>query len=164
MYTTLDGKRAQIRFSNGQTRAADAPPVEFDDLAWFAQWSPDGTRVVVGEKLSAGIWNANDGRPLSPPLRHNGKNLVHCAFSPDGNLLATAAEDQTVRLWDGHTGRAINPPLLHSHVPLAISFSSDGARLATASIDRKSTRLNSSHLGISYAVFCLKKKSTHNKL
>src|SRR5262245_64633985 len=41
--------------------------------------------------------------------------------------------------------------------------------------DRKSTRLNSSHLGISYAVFCLKKKkkktitvsiehtATHNK-
>src|SRR5437899_8654275 len=26
------------------------------------------------------------------------------------------------------------------------------------SVDRKSTRLNSSHLGISYAVFCLKKK------
>src|SRR5258705_3488084 len=30
--------------------------------------------------------------------------------------------------------------------------------LAVADIDRKSTRLNSSHLGISYAVFCLKKK------
>src|SRR5258705_7277977 len=29
----------------------------------------------------------------------------------------------------------------------------------TRSRDRKSTRLNSSHLGISYAVFCLKKKS-----
>src|SRR5258705_6636204 len=28
-----------------------------------------------------------------------------------------------------------------------------------ATIDRKSTRLNSSHLGISYAVFCLKKKN-----
>src|SRR5258705_4817923 len=27
-------------------------------------------------------------------------------------------------------------------------------------LDRKSTRLNSSHLGISYAVFCLKKKNT----
>src|ERR1035438_7252704 len=27
-----------------------------------------------------------------------------------------------------------------------------------ATVDRKSTRLNSSHLGISYAVFCLKKK------
>src|SRR5947199_4960555 len=29
--------------------------------------------------------------------------------------------------------------------------------------DRKSTRLNSSHLGISYAVFCLKKKKYINK-
>src|SRR3989454_7000090 len=29
-----------------------------------------------------------------------------------------------------------------------------------ADIDRKSTRLNSSHLVISYAVFCLKKKTT----
>src|SRR3712207_7388826 len=28
--------------------------------------------------------------------------------------------------------------------------------------DRKSTRLNSSHANISYAVFCLKKKSTNN--
>src|SRR5205814_8349445 len=28
--------------------------------------------------------------------------------------------------------------------------------------DRKSTRLNSSHLGISYAVFCLKKKNKNN--
>src|SRR5437899_7362529 len=29
----------------------------------------------------------------------------------------------------------------------------------TVPVDRKSTRLNSSHLGISYAVFCLKKKN-----
>src|SRR5947199_6000368 len=29
-------------------------------------------------------------------------------------------------------------------------------------LDRKSTRLNSSHLGISYAVFCLKKKKQRN--
>src|SRR5947199_2895409 len=29
--------------------------------------------------------------------------------------------------------------------------------------DRKSTRLNSSHLGISYAVFCLKKKNKSRK-
>src|SRR5258705_6175147 len=29
---------------------------------------------------------------------------------------------------------------------------------STTVLDRKSTRLNSSHLGISYAVFCLKKK------
>src|SRR5258705_10824334 len=31
--------------------------------------------------------------------------------------------------------------------------------VARGARDRKSTRLNSSHLGISYAVFCLKKKN-----
>src|SRR5699024_11233735 len=30
-------------------------------------------------------------------------------------------------------------------------------------IDRKSTRLNSSHVSISYAVFCLKKKKKHTE-
>src|SRR5690349_22535831 len=30
--------------------------------------------------------------------------------------------------------------------------------------DRKSTRLNSSHVEISYAVFCLKKKTKHMKM
>src|SRR5436305_2777753 len=34
-------------------------------------------------------------------------------------------------------------------------------RLAMRREDRKSTRLNSSHVRISYAVFCLKKKKAH---
>src|SRR5437870_7904424 len=33
-----------------------------------------------------------------------------------------------------------------------------GSRPRTSATDRKSTRLNSSHVAISYAVFCLKKK------
>src|SRR3712207_7490768 len=35
------------------------------------------------------------------------------------------------------------------------------AVLEAQRLDRKSTRLNSSHANISYAVFCLKKKSRH---
>src|SRR5471030_3396443 len=35
----------------------------------------------------------------------------------------------------------------------------DARKKIEASRDRKSTRLNSSHLGISYAVFCLKKNN-----
>src|SRR5262245_62245601 len=37
-------------------------------------------------------------------------------------------------------------------------FDRKAAGVLVLSLDRKSTRLNSSHLGISYAVFCLKKK------
>src|SRR5437868_7396948 len=36
-----------------------------------------------------------------------------------------------------------------------------GGKTFVISADRKSTRLNSSHVSISYAVFCLKKKNRH---
>src|ERR1039457_6113079 len=41
---------------------------------------------------------------------------------------------------------------------LCCSRRSSGSEHAFSNVDRKSTRLNSSHLVISYAVFCLKKK------
>src|SRR5262245_62887879 len=44
--------------------------------------------------------------------------------------------------------------------PRPVPRSADGC---SAVPDRKSTRLNSSHLGISYAVFCLKKKTKNKK-
>src|SRR5258705_5442242 len=49
--------------------------------------------------------------------------------------------------------------LFNSMRSRAICLSSAGVvEILSTTSDRKSTRLNSSHLGISYAVFCLKKK------
>src|SRR5206468_11047229 len=48
-------------------------------------------------------------------------------------------------------------PLLHSGLVLGLALSV----LFRRSSDRKSTRLNSSHDQISYAVFCLKKKTSN---
>src|SRR3712207_7993758 len=44
--------------------------------------------------------------------------------------------------------------------PLCLCFFFCCASACEAFSDRKSTRLNSSHANISYAVFCLKKKTT----
>src|SRR5690349_22726323 len=46
--------------------------------------------------------------------------------------------------------------------PDSARCTTDSARCTTDS-DRKSTRLNSSHVEISYAVFCLKKKKKKNE-
>src|SRR5690349_23364594 len=47
---------------------------------------------------------------------------------------------------------------LHSALEQAIAEQPDLLLILSGSSDRKSTRLNSSHVEISYAVFCLKKK------
>src|SRR5205814_8472432 len=48
-------------------------------------------------------------------------------------------------------------------LPQQIAWAVAAAEDKKAGEDRKSTRLNSSHLGISYAVFCLKKKKKTKK-
>src|SRR2546426_12840377 len=50
------------------------------------------------------------------------------------------------------------PSLAPSQKIVGASRNPRGVRRTSCAPDRKSTRLNSSHLVISYAVFCLKKK------
>src|SRR5690625_1553894 len=56
------------------------------------------------------------------------------------------------------------PRALQKKVDTHLMFSDGGLSLEQVAqrIDRKSTRLNSSHVAISYAVFCLKKKKTND--
>src|SRR5262245_64690581 len=68
--------------------------------------------------------------------------------------------------------RSLHPrkrPVAPSHMPVGVGALSDQVEDRhhhpigdCVPVDRKSTRLNSSHLGISYAVFCLKKKTLDN--
>src|SRR5688500_6499524 len=59
----------------------------------------------------------------------------------------------TTPLWPG-----INGPVSGFRILPAVAVSTASVLLAIITLDRKSTRLNSSHLVISYAVFCLNKK------
>src|SRR5699024_12754444 len=61
--------------------------------------------------------------------------------------------------------RALHDPADRSTAaPLRHRVHPGAAPLWSGQPDRKSTRLNSSHVSISYAVFCLKKKThTHNR-
>src|SRR5690625_5992082 len=54
-------------------------------------------------------------------------------------------------------------PLLSLHIDEAVATARDTDTRLILPEDRKSTRLNSSHVAISYAVFCLKKKKKFNK-
>ena len=54
------------------------------------------------------------------------------SFSPDGNALASASDDQTVRLWDPKSGKLLNTLTGHTWGVNGVSFSPDGNTLASA--------------------------------
>src|SRR5258705_2194303 len=78
----------------------------------------------------------------SSPGDNVGFSVAFVGPTISGQLVATGTVVIGAPGTDGKKGRVIAPP----------------------GEDRKSTRLNSSHLGISYAVFCLKKKTRRTSL
>src|SRR5690606_41267571 len=59
----------------------------------------------------------------------------------------------------GQRADQVDPPPLRVHVREVVAGVAAARLLPLQRRDRKSTRLNSSHVKISYAVFCLKKKN-----
>src|SRR5699024_12097019 len=88
---------------------------------------------------------------------------------PSSPPLSSPPSFPTRRSSDLHRTRVPEPRPLHLAVtdPLRAAANQDQRTLNREeppnALDRKSTRLNSSHVSISYAVFCLKKKKQKNE-
>jgi WD40 repeat protein len=108
---------ASVSSSDGLTDGVFLWDVE-RQLRWGGLENPDGTRYT------------DTARSL--------------AFSPDGEKLATAGYDGTLRLWDVETRRQIGDPVARrdgDEVVRTVLFSPDGATLAAASDHDRAVRL-----------------------
>ncbi len=101
--------------------------------------SPDGRLLAFGTKGSAKekpllkICNVNDGAHLLA-LKGHLDEITSVTISPDGNRLASASEDQTIKIWDVNTGEELST-LHEEQTAFCLAFSPDGQRLASGSED-----------------------------
>src|SRR5207253_3752802 len=103
--------------------------------------------------------------------RNDGRHLQNLVLGGDAGYPALDFHRTDSRLWldglflDGRaTASLLAASAMPGEQPDASWRSRRGRRLERQRLvawsDRKSTRLNSSHVAISYAVFCLKKKTS----
>ena len=74
-------------------------------------------------------------RSLGDPRLGHTNEVYSVVFSPDGHLLASSSEDNTIRLWDVGTGQSLRTLTGHASAILHVAFSPDGHRLASCGAD-----------------------------
>jgi len=110
--------------------------LRYKESVYSISFSLDGFRVLtVSGDMTARVWDAHTGRPLTEPLRY-GSNVVSVRFSWDEQRVVTASSDKTARVWDARTGQPLTEPLRHGSNVVSASFSSDGLRVVTACSDK----------------------------
>src|SRR5690625_2613557 len=130
--TTSPARSAKAKSGNGSTDSPKRAPWPL--RAVRAVWM--GRAHLIGGTLRR---MGSGARDLDPALRKDGI----------GFLLLGLAIVIAFREWFGLSGAAGD--VIH-----AVAAGSVGVLGVLLPVDRKSTRLNSSHVAISYAVFCLK--------
>ena len=95
-------------------------------------YSPDGTRLASAGYPIAKIWDALTGQEKFA-LRGHKYATTSIAYSHDGQQVATAGFDQTVRVWEAATGKELVKLQGHSGNVMSVAFSPDDKPLASAS-------------------------------
>ena len=98
-------------------------------------FSPDGNTIVSCGGNDIHLWDPHTHQLLKTLIGHT-EPVNSVVFSPDGEIIASASDDRTIRLWNVNTRKPIKTLMGHTDSVNSVVFSSDGETIASAGNDR----------------------------
>jgi eukaryotic-like serine/threonine-protein kinase len=139
-----DGKRLASAGHDGAVKVWDATcgqearTLAAGKIAWGVAFGP-GPRLTAActtpdLRGEVRLWDPRTGAQRLR-IAADARSAHAVALSPDGLLVASGGDDNTVRLWDAATGQGVHTLKGHAAAVHGVTFSSDGVRLASCDLD-----------------------------
>jgi WD40 repeat protein len=131
--------RALVRYSQALSASHQHLEAKVESIRAGRQLQQQMARTDVSLALNQQVVEAlrtslTKGHEINQLAGHT-QSITTVAWSPDGNVLATASLDRVIRLWTP-TGTLLQTLTGHEDGILSLDFSPDGSTLASAGADR----------------------------
>ena len=137
------GQRIKI-LENGLDPSFNWRGFSYGGTGALGEFSPNGTILAstwllptdlfwIGKGVIL-LWDVTSGQKTAMLEGHT-KPITSLAFSPDGTLIASGAEDKTIIVWDAKNGSQLKVLQGHSGAINSLAFSPDGTLLYSGSLD-----------------------------
>ena len=145
-YLTSQGQSGSIHFlrlpSGEEIASADGAALVGEQTGMA--FSPDSSRLALAQSIvgDVTVFNPQTGQALLE-LPAQGAPVNRIDYAPNGEMLATAADDGSVYLWDAGSGELLHTLTGHQNRVTQVVFSPDSSWLVTGGGDNTLRRWDS---------------------